>query len=269
MDVPPIVPILSPAERDDLVLAKKLLEHPGLAIRLANLIGGPIERGIAALPSNWSKHVHKASRAAMSKGLEWSVRTMRNEGGAPARKTHQLLVGASGFVGGVFGLAALPVELPASTMLMLRSIADVARSQGHDLRSIDVRLACLEVFALGGRSRYDDAAEEGYWLVRGLLAKSLSDTASFLAERGVVEEGAPAIVRLLAILSTRFGVVISEEVAAKAVPVVGAASGAAINVVFMRHFQDMALGHFIVKRLETRYGVQAVQRSYEAIDLKK
>jgi hypothetical protein len=41
---------------------------------------------------------------------------------------HRALVTASGAVGETFGLAALPVELPASTVIMLRSIADIARS---------------------------------------------------------------------------------------------------------------------------------------------
>jgi hypothetical protein len=35
-------------------------------------------------------------------------------------------------VGGGFGLAALPVELPISTIIMLRSIGDIARSEGED-----------------------------------------------------------------------------------------------------------------------------------------
>jgi hypothetical protein len=60
-------------------------------------------------------------------------------------------------------------------------------------------------------------------------------------------------------------VVVSEQAAAKAVPVVGAAGGAVINVLFMDHFQDMARGHFIVRRLEARYGSSIVQRAYESL----
>lgn len=266
MEVPPLLPVFSAEDRADLARAKALLEHPGLAIRLTNLLGAPIEKGFAALPEGWTRQVHKASHAAMSKGLAWSARTLGRKSAAPSRKTHQFLVGASGFVGGAFGLAALPLELPTSTLLMLRSIADIARSEGHDPRSLEIRLACLEVFALGGPTRKDDAAESSYWIVRGVLAKSISEAAAFIAEKGVVEESAPAIVRLLASLSSRFGLVISEEVAAKSIPVLGAASGAAINVVFMRHFQDMALGHFIVKRLEVKHGTDAVWLLYQDIE---
>jgi len=59
------------------------------------------------------------------------------------------LASASGAVGGALGLAALPVELPVSTAIMLRTIAEFARQEGEDLAGPRTRLACLEVFALG------------------------------------------------------------------------------------------------------------------------
>jgi hypothetical protein len=78
---------------------------------------------------------------------------------------------ASGAAGGTFGLAALPVELPVSTVIMLRSIADIARSEGDDLSDPEAALSCVEVFALGGRAGSADASESGYFAVRGVLAK--------------------------------------------------------------------------------------------------
>ncbi len=75
------------------------------------------------------------------------------------------------------------------------------------------------------------------------------------------------MVRLISAIASRFGVVVSEQVAAKAVPIVGAAGGSLINVLFMDHFQNMARGHFIVRRLERQYGVEVVQEAYESIAL--
>jgi hypothetical protein len=63
---------------------------------------------------------------------------------------HKALAATSGAVGGSFGLAALPIELPISTVIMLRSIGDIARADGEDLRDPDTALNCLQVFALGG-----------------------------------------------------------------------------------------------------------------------
>ena len=59
-----------------------------------------------------------------------------------------------GSAGGAFGLAALPFELPVSTIIMLRSIADIARSEGEDLSDPDTALSCVQVFALGGRAGF-------------------------------------------------------------------------------------------------------------------
>ena len=47
-----------------------------------------------------------------------------------------------------------------------------------------------------------------------------------------------------------------------AVPVVSALSGSLINTVFMEHFQNKARGHFIVRRLERRYGKEKVRQAY-------
>ena len=59
--------------------------------------------------------------------------------------------------------------------------------------------------------------------------------------------------------------VVGEKVAAQAVPVIGAASGAAINLLFVSTFQKAAAGHFTVRRLERTYGADAVKSEYEAI----
>jgi hypothetical protein len=98
--------------------------------------------------------------------------------------------------------------------------------------------------------------------VRAALAKAVSEAAAHLAEKGVAREAVPAVLRFVTAVASRFGVVVSQEVAAKAVPVVGAAGGALVNILFMNHFQDMARGHFIVKRLEERYGAEMVERIY-------
>ena len=101
--------------------------------------------------------------------------------------------------------------------------------------------------------------------MRGALAKSVSDAAGYIAQRGLVEEGAPAIVRFITQLATRFGVNVSEKVAAQAVPIVGAVGGLVINVLFIDHFQEMARGHFIVRRLERAYDPNFVREEYERL----
>ena len=76
-------------------------------------------------------------------------------------------------------------------------------------------------------------------------------------------EGGPVLVRLLAQIASRFGVVVTQKLAAQAVPVIGALGGAAVNYAFIDHFQEVARAHFVVRRLERRYGEDAVRAAYD------
>ena len=186
-----------------------------------------------------------------------------------ADRLHTQFVGAMCATGSLnanpVGWTALAVELPITTTIIMRSIADIARSQGEDLRQIESRLACLEVFAMGGTTDADDAAESGYFAVRAALAQAVSEAAKYVARKAVVEDGAPVIVRLLAQIAARFNTVVGEKILAQGVPVLGAVGGATVNVLFIEHFQDMARGHFIVRRLERQYGEDEVRRKYDEL----
>jgi hypothetical protein len=251
---------------NDLRTAVNLLEKPGLSIRLINLLGYPIEGIIKALP-RWIRQVmgYMATRA-VGTAFYVALSTMdKKRHGRPFRWSHRAMVLASGAVGGFFGLPGLVVELPISTTLMLRSIADIARSEGEDLSPIDTHLACITVFALGGRPKSDDAAETAYYAVRAALARALSEAAEFVAQRGIMEEGAPMVIRVMGNLAFRFGIIVTDKMAAEMVPVLGALGGASINLLFISHFQAVARGHFIVRRLERKYGPESVKREYETL----
>ena len=243
--------------------AKDALEKPGLAARIASLVGMPIEGAMRRLPQKWSVVIHRVTEKSLLAALETALVTVGQRKLPGKNGLHRGLVAVTGAVGGVFGLPALALELPVSTMVMLRSIADIARSEGENLHAIDAKLACIEVFALGGRSGTDDAAESAYFTVRAALAAAVADASTCFGARGGVKSGAPAVVRLIAQVANRFGVNVTQKMAAQAVPVIGAAGGATLNVLFMSHFQEMAGGHFTVRRLERRYGSEIVRRTYE------
>ena len=256
------------AEEDlsELRAAKAKLEYTSLTSKISDIVGKPIEVGSKLLPQNLNKKVAAITQAALLKSLEFAVLTTGKTETKHSRNwLHKVLVAGSGVAGGAVGLASLPVELPISTMLILRSIADIARSEGHDISLLTVKLSCLEVLALGGKGAKDDAAETGYWVVRGALAKSVSEAGAYIAEKGLAEEGAPPLIKLITAIASRFSIVVTEEVAAKAVPVIGAVAGGSINLLFMHHFQEMARGHFIVKRLEKKYGTKRVEKVYQEL----
>jgi hypothetical protein len=254
----------------DLKTAVELLESPGIIAKISGLVGTPIEYLLDKLPSGASNKITKAVHVSLRAAVNTAAISLGRRGrGRPWLKSHQAAAGISGGVGGVFGLAALPIELPITTTIILRSIADIARSEGEDLVAPEARLACLEVFAMGGPSTSDDATESGYFAVRAALARAVSEAAKYVAGRSVVEDGAPVIVRLLAQIAARFNTVVGEKIVAQGVPIVGALGGATINLLFIGHFQDMARGHFIVRRLERRYGEDEVRKRYDELSTVK
>ena len=260
--------IMTKADIDDLRYAQTLLENPSLAAKISNLLGTPIEIGFKHLPPKWKGVVQRATKESLEKALNFAIRTV-NERTRPASsdKTHKILVLATGAGGGTLGLPALTIELPVTTIIMLRSIADIARSEGEQISLLETKIACLEVFALGGRSKSDDGTETGYFVVRAALARTISEATNYIAEIGLAKEGAPALVKLIATLASRFGIIVSEKAAAQAIPLIGAAGGALINTIFIDHFQNMARGHFIIRRLERVYDKQLIRQEYEKLDL--
>lgn len=264
------VPALSAHELDELRQARALLEKPGLAAQLANAVGAPVEYLFAKrLPAPVTRLVNSSTRKALEQSLRVAVATMDRGAHARARpartRSHALAVAATGAAGGAFGLAGLALELPLTTTVILRSIADIARSEGEPLDDPRTTLACFEVLTMGGRSAGDDGSESGYFAARALLAQQVAAAAEYIAVHGMVGKGGPVIVQLLGAVAARFSINVSQKVAVQAVPVVGAATGAALNTLFMRHFQRMARGHFTVRRLERRHGAAAVRRAYDAL----
>lgn len=259
---------MSPEDLTALRHAVELLENPGFAARLANWVGMPVEQIMKRLPAAAVAPVHKAVGIALRRCLDMALAGVGSQSGwLQSERAMKAAVAATGAAGGAFGLAALAIELPVTTTVMLRSIAEIARSEGEDVRTDEGALACLEVFALGGRPASGDPSEIAYFSVRAALAEEVRVALQFLAKKGSGRAGAPVIVRLLESIAARFGIVVTDKVAAQVVPVIGAIGGATINALFMDHFQDMAHGHFTVRRLERKYGAEAVKAEYSRLAL--
>ena len=256
--------------------AVDLLTSPSVTARLSNLVGSPIEGAVKRLPAAASERINEAVETALRKAVDAALWSMENRPHtAASTRRHKLYAAASGAVGGAFGLASLLAELPVSTTLMMRAVADVARAEGFDLNDVGTKAACLEVFAMGGPTDQDDGAETGYYMARGFATQAMGQLSRELADiaaRQGAGQGARLMTstqsgkwmaRLIEKVAERFGVVITNKVAAQAVPIIGAATGATLNALFTDFYQDMALGHFTVKRLEGIYGAEAIRAEFE------
>ena len=287
-----VAPELSEADRAALRRAVRALEQPGLAARLSAAAGAPLDIIGRSLPAPVTEAVGRSAEAAMRGALRVALATLPKKEVVPAPGTaveaatarvegrlerlfgssetaHKAFAAVSGAVGGAFGLATIAVELPVSTTLMLRSIAEIAREEGENLETPEGVLACMQVFALGARRSEGPVlgtglTESGYFAVRAALAKTMAEAARYAGSKALLDEGAPALVRLTAQIAARFGLVVSQKVAAQAVPVLGAIGGATVNTAFMNHFQSTARAHFTVRRLERRYGQEIVRAAYDA-----
>jgi hypothetical protein len=254
---------LSDKELAELKWAYKHLEFSSFAVRLSNFIGAPIEEGFRLLPKSWYNRLHRATENSIRKALDLAIQSMDQ---VPTKITHdhlhKFMAMGAGAVGGFFGPITLLAELPLITMMMLRSIADIAHANGEDLSTPEARIACMEVFALGGRTRDDDAADSGYYGIRTML--SLHFSTALVAGQNTIT-AIPSGVEFLRAIASRFSLVISDKAATRMIPVLGAASGAMVNLIFMKHFQDVARGHFIVRRLERKYGSAFVKKAYQSV----
>lgn len=255
---------LTPEDVKALGVAYQHLEHPSMAARLTHFVGLPIERSLKLLPKTWHANLRQGMNRTLLTALESVISPLDSQSGIAAQEGyHKLLAATSGAVGGFFGLPAVIAELPMSTIITLRAIADIARSEGENLGDLHTRLACLEVLALGGHTEEDDAAETGYYGIRIALALHLSKVPEKVLEKGILQPSHPALVVLIAAIAARFGVVVTEKAAAQMVPILGALSGAMVNIIFIQHFQDVARAHFTMRRLERKYGPDLVRREYD------
>ncbi len=274
----------------ELEAARRALRSPGFLIKASTSLGERLGNGMAMLPAVVQGRVQSLTRVALRTAVRAATWSVRRRPVMPSRdRLHRLAVSVSGGAGGAFGLPALAIELPVTTTLMLRSIAEIARSEGEDLSRPDVRLACLEVFALGatdttgttvragasGRASSeatgpsDDAtdggpADGGYYGVRLALATVMREAVGAAAGKGGIGLLSPAMTSFLAGVASRFGVQVSQKVVVQAAPLIGAAGGVAINNLFLDHYQKIARAHFTIRRLERIYGAEAVRAAYRS-----
>ena len=254
---------LSAAQQRSVRRAFDLLENPDFAARLADYAGQPVSRLARLVPKAASAQFNKVVERAILNCLNVAISSIKPRSKQrPATRASAVLAGVSGGVSGFLGFAALPIELPVTTTLMLRAIADIARHHGEDLRTLEARLACVEVFALGA-TKSGRRMDMGYFASRALLSRLAGDASAVLLERGLANASAPVVSGLITEIAARFGIVVSERAAASALPVLGAIGGATVNMLFMNHFQRIAEGHFTIRRLEREYGPAIVRRLYE------
>ncbi len=126
--------------------AIKLLEQSSLPARLANMVGKPVELLDRALPVDASLAIATATTKSLEAALRIALLTIRSGPKESSGLLHRTLAVASGVAGGAFGIFSLPLELPVSTVIILRSILDIDRSEGENLADPEATLLCRGIW---------------------------------------------------------------------------------------------------------------------------
>lgn len=263
---------------NDLKTAVKLLTDTPVMIKISNVVGSTIEAGLKALPQKGRDVIQDATHKGLTKAVDLAGKSLEAKVQEASSKSHMFAAATTGAIGGFFGFAGLALEIPTTTVLMMRSILDIARSEGHDITKVEVQLECLSVFSHGSKvSDSDDKADASYYAARAALAetmmeaaKSLSKVAADRAAKNLTAKTAGKwVAQLIDAIATRFGIVITEKAALQAAPFLGAFTGATVNTLFMDFYQDTARGHFTVLRLEAKYGQEMIKSEFEGIRIRQ
>ncbi len=180
----------------DLSRAVRLLEGNNLVVRLTAAFGRTIEHlaapGMRMLPQSARAAIHSALEQAFSTAFDAAAKTVHRRTGVGwldrilgARWANMATAMISGAGGGLAGLPGVLVELPFTTTVLMRAIAQVAAEEGEDVRTLETKLECLQVFALSGPVSSDDETDLGYYAVRLGFARALGGLAGRHAEPGL------------------------------------------------------------------------------------
>lgn len=226
----------------DLVICERRANGP--MMRAINGFGGQLEGWAARLPAPARRAVDdNTERLLMNLYLGAAGAQKRMPAGG--RHGHKIAAALSGAAGGAAGIASAVVELPATVMVMFAAMQKIAAENGFDPASDEVRLTCIDIFGAGGMGPEDDGVNTSFLGTR-------------LGVNGVT------IKALIARVAPAFSAMLGKALAAKAVPLIGAAAGAGINYAFTDYYQEIARVRFGLQRLVVEHGEAPVLTAYRA-----
>lgn len=223
-------------------LAARYHRAGGPVMVLLTQLGGALEARMALLPPGLQRQIETLAGRALEQGFALA---------APGRHAPDLgphaapaLAALTGAAGGAGGLASAIVELPFTLTLILHSIRRAAVAEGFDPDTPAIRAECLRVFTAGSPLAQDDGMNTAFLGAR-------------LAVTG------PVLQNLIATVAPRLAVAMGQKLAAQAIPVLGALSGAALNAAFLRYYRELAQIRFALLRLAQSHGAEPVLTAFQ------
>ncbi|EIE50456.1 protein EcsC [Salipiger aestuarii] len=216
-------------------LARRYRSAGGMGMAVLNAFGGQAENLLERLPDRVKERLEGVTERALETSMSVAA---GSRGVVRDQKSwfNTALTTAMGAAGGAGGLPSALAEIPVTTTVLLRSIQGIAAEHGFDPDAPEIRRECLAVFGSAGPMARDDGADMAFLSARVTL------TGATL--HGVIAKVAP-----------RFATVLGQKLAAQAVPILGAAAGAATNYAYTSYYQEMARVHFGLMKLARDSGM--------------
>lgn len=252
-------PDAPPAQLDDdararvAALAARQIEATGVLMQVVSFLGGQVEDGMKLLPERTRTRLDAAAKRGLRASYDAAGRSKGGVGRFVATdRAHKALATVSGALGGLGGLPTALVELPLATTVIFRAVQGIAAEHGEDPMTVETRYQCLQVFGKGGLGDEDDGVDT-----------------SFVGAR--VGLSGAAINKLIGKIAPQFAAVLGQKLAAKTVPVLGAAAGAGTNYTFVTYYTEIAHVHFGLRKLARTYGTDQIADAFtqETVKLKK
>jgi hypothetical protein len=236
------LPAIAPPSLDEAVaaLARRYRRANGPVMQLMNRLGGSLESQLDLLPASFRDQLETVTARALEAayGMARHTPDLGQRGPVAA-------VMVSGAAGGAGGLATAMAELPVTVTLILNAIRAEARAAGLDPDAPGVREDCLRVFAAGSPLAGDDGVNTSFLTARLALTGS-------------------AVQNLIRTIAPRLAMVLGQKLAAQAVPVVGAVTGAALNAAFLSYYRELARIRFALLKLSEVHGAEQVLSAFRA-----
>jgi hypothetical protein len=219
-------------------LASRYRRANSPAVRLLNRLGGKLEAQVEGLPEGWRRQLEQATARALQTSYTLAGRAPDLGGRAPFAAA--IVTGAAGGAGGIVTSIA---ELPVTVTLFLNTIRAVAREAGFDPDTDEIRAECLNIFAAGSPLAEDDGVNTSFLTARLALTGS-------------------SVQKLITAIAPKLALVFGQKLAAQAVPLIGAASGATLNAIFLNYYREVAHVRFALLRLSETHGAMAVLEEF-------
>jgi hypothetical protein len=237
------LPALRPAPPTAEIAALAGRQHRagGALIALMNRLGGGIEAQMALLPQGVQRQIERLVTGVLQQGH--AAASLGRRAPRLGHRAAPALAALSGAAGGAGGLATSLAELPFTVTLILHAIRRAAEDEGFDPDAPEIRAQCLQVFSAGSPLEADDGVNT-----------------AFLGARLTVT--GPALQKLIASVAPRLATALGQKLAAQAVPVLGAISGAALNAAYLSYYRELAQIRFALLRLAQVHGAEPVLAAF-------